>query len=116
MDLHAILVRAHVNKLAAHGITQRRPMDDDPLTADEIRYLMERIARKSSLLKKVMGIHTRAQLKNLKLKHNKGRGWKCDRLVREPRAWAELRSCGEQMLKMQAELSRLKTGSRTYTK
>ncbi len=106
MNLHAILIRSPINRQAGGGITHRRPINDEPLTREELLYLMQRLARKCGLLKKTLGIRNRTHLKNLKYRYNKGRSPHAIR--EEPRAWTELKVCGEQLLKMQQEIQRLR--------
>jgi len=111
MDLHAILIRAPVNKLAASVVAQRRCAPKDlPLTRAELVYLCERVMRKQRLLKQVLGIKSLRQQKNMKHKVNHGR--RPTLVKREPRAWSEFRVCGEQISKLQHEIAAINATER----
>ena len=104
MDLHAILVRAPVNRLAASVVSQRRAAATDaPLQRAELIYLMDRLARKQRLLKLVLGIKNKRQHKNMKWKANKRIPQY--RVANEPRAAAEYCLLGVQMQRLNIELA-----------
>lgn len=107
MDLHAILIRAPVNRLAASVVSQRRVAQHyEPLTKPELVYLYERVQRKQRLLKVVLGIRSMTNKKNLKYRYNKGQ--RSGAAKSEPRAWAEFRACGQQLLRLCDALSEIK--------
>jgi len=106
MDLHAILIRAPVNKLAANVVSQRRAATaDTPLCREELIYLMDRLDRKSRLLKQVLGITNQSQRKNVHARHNKG--VRQFRHAKEPRAFTEYIAIGQNMRRLNRELAEL---------
>lgn len=107
MDLHALLIRAPVNRLAATAVSQRRAAAaDEPLRREELIYLLDRLQRKHRLLKQVLGIKTKAQHTNLMTKHKKGL-WQFRRAA-EPRAFMEYVSTGQHMQRLVRELAGMK--------
>jgi hypothetical protein len=84
---------------------------DEPLTRVELAYLCERIMRKQRLLKLVLGIRNRRHQKNLKHRFNTGN--RPGVVKREPRAWTEFRSCGEQVVRLQGEIAALNASARS---
>jgi hypothetical protein len=111
MDLHAILVRVPVNKLAANVVGQRNVAACDvALTKQELQYVYNRILRKQRLLKFVLGIRNSRHKKNLKYRFANGkRSWQ---VRKEPRAWAEFQLCGTQLERLARELSAIKAASK----
>lgn len=106
MDLHAILIRAPVNKLAANVVSQRKAATaDTPLTREELIYLMDRLDRKSRLLKHILGIKNQSQRRNVHYRHNKG--VKQFRRLKEPRAFTEYLAIGHNMQRLNQELAEL---------
>lgn len=104
MDLHAILIRAPVNRLAASVVSQRRAArEDTPLNREELIYLVDRLARKRRLLEAVLGIKTRSQRSNLMYKHK--RRLPQFRQAQEPRAFTEYIVVGREMQRLIVELA-----------
>ncbi len=111
MDLHAILVRAPVNRLAASVVSQRRvAAADTPLSREELAYLLDRLGRKQRLLKMVLGIKTKAQHTNLRYKHS--RRLPQFRQQQEPRAFTEYIRVGNDMQRLSRELAALRQARR----
>lgn len=107
MDLHAIFIRAPINRLVAGVVSQRgASAEDTPLTREELAYIVQRLSRKQRLLKRVLGIANRSQHKNMMWKANKR--FTQYRVAREPRAFQEYRRIGQEMQRLNAELSAVK--------
>jgi hypothetical protein len=99
LDLHAILIRAPVNRLAARVVSQRDlGLDSYELQREEICCLIDRLRRKHKLLKHVLKIKTKAQHKNLMYKHSKG--LKQYRKQNEPRAFSEYLIVGREIQRL----------------
>lgn len=110
LDLHAILVRAPVNRLAAAVVSQRRSAKaDEPLKREELIYLISRLERKHRLLKQVLGVKTKAQHVNLMYKHKKRLPQ--FRQKREPRAFLEYVALGQHIQRLVRELAAMKERS-----
>ncbi len=107
MNLHAILVRAPVNRLAASVVSQRRTAaEDEPMSRDELCYLLDRLQRKQRLLKRVLGIANATQHRNVM--YRASRGFRQFRFEKEPRAFTEYRLLGQQMQGLIRGLAELK--------
>lgn len=107
MDLHALLVRAPVNRLAASVVSSRRQAGADaPLSREELAYLIERLTRKHRLLKAVLGIRTKRQHANLMYKHAKGIPQ--FRRAKEPRAFVEYVAIGQNIQRLVQQAAELK--------
>lgn len=106
MDLHAILIRAPVNKLAASVVSQRGAAPDSPLSREELAYLVQRLSRRQRLLKAVLGIKTPSQHANTVYKHKKRIPQ--FRAAREPRALTEYLLIGQQIQNLNCELAELR--------
>ena len=107
MNLDAIFVRSPINRLAATVTSQRRvAVQDEPLSREELAYIVQRLTRKLRLLKEVLGIKSKAQHRNLVWKTNKGiRNYRAEK---EPRAVIEYKRVGEEIQRMNAELAILR--------
>lgn len=72
MDWTNLCLRSPIDRLARRVTSQKAVAKyDKPLTADEIKLLLARLERKHKLLKRVLGVHTKAQHKSLCWKYNK---------------------------------------------
>ncbi len=93
-----------INKQTAIVVSQSGCQDEKGfLSFDELVYLIGRIERKHRLLKRVLGIKTKAQHTNLTYAFNKRR--KQFRQQAEPRAFAEYIRCGAEIRRLQLELA-----------
>ena len=102
-DLNAIFVRSPIDKLARRVTSQRHVSPDDPsLSKQELIEIIDRLIRKSRLLKVVLKITTKRQHKNLKTKDNKG--IKNFRSTKEPRAMQEYRRVGGEIHRLTEEV------------
>ena len=90
-------------------------VDDGDMTTDEIKYLMERLQRKRSLLNKAIGIESKAQRKNLMWRINQGRGHKTDRIKINARAVHEWRTNGLSIQRLNRELQKRRIDNEVST-
>jgi hypothetical protein len=105
VDIHAILTRAPINKLAASVIARRRESGPEaPLTREELSYLMQHAARKQQLLKRVLGIHNDRQHKNVTYRAAKG----MKQFRAQSPALAEYLALGQTIHRFTLELSELR--------
>lgn len=101
IDFYEVFVRTPVNGSAAKMLSSSDIIEED-ITNDELNYLISRLVRKRRLLNQAIGVKTKAQRKNLKLKMNKG--LETYRGALFPRSVDEWKRNGLAILKLNKEL------------
>jgi hypothetical protein len=113
MNLDAILASSPINQTAARVVSRRRGIEEPTnMAREEIVALKARLERKQRLLKRVLGITTKAQHKNLVYRMNTGRMMLTERGKNEPRSALEYKLVGEQIQRLNVRLSELRAERR----
>ena len=111
MNLHAILTRLPINRLAARVVSQQGVFAEEvDLKREELAYIVQRLSRKQRLLKHILGIANHRQHKNMMLKANKRISQY--RVVSEPRAFDEYRRLGREIMRLNEVLAEMRKARR----
>jgi hypothetical protein len=113
MNIDAILTSSPINQTAARVVSRRRGIEEaTSMAREELVALKDRLERKQRLLKRVLGITTKAQHKNLLYRMNTGRMMLTERGKREPRSALEYKLVGEQIWRLNERLCEMRAERR----
>jgi hypothetical protein len=106
----AVLASAPINGTAASVVAQSRaPASQGDMGPDEIKAIIDRLVRKQRLLKRVLGISSKAQHKNLMYRMNSvRRAVGVTRFQGNPRSAVEYKRLGIEINRLNARVCELR--------